>query len=67
MVVAVLQGSTRSERMGARVAKWVVAELEKRGHEAVLVDAAELQLPMLDKMWKEVKASEAAEEQGLRT
>jgi len=55
MVVAVLLGSVRSERMGVRAAKWVVAQLEKRGHEAVLVDAAELKLPLLDKMWKEIK------------
>jgi NAD(P)H-dependent FMN reductase len=55
MVVAVLLGSVRSERMGFRVAKWATAELEKRGHEAVLVDAAELKLPLLDKMWKEIK------------
>ncbi|HEV2709813.1 MAG TPA: NAD(P)H-dependent oxidoreductase [Edaphobacter sp.] len=55
MVVAVLLGSVRSERMGIRAAKWAVAELEKRGHEAVLVDAAELKLPLLDKMWKEIK------------
>jgi NAD(P)H-dependent FMN reductase len=40
MVVAVLLGSVRSERMGDRAAKWVAAELEKRGHEVVLVDAA---------------------------
>jgi NAD(P)H-dependent FMN reductase len=55
MVVAVLLGSVRSDRMGIRAAKWVVAEFEKRGHEAVLVDAAELKLPILDKMWKEIK------------
>ena len=55
MVVAVLLGSVRSERMGDRSAKWAMAELEKRGHEAVLVDAAALDLPMLDKMWKEIK------------
>ncbi|NYF89682.1 NAD(P)H-dependent oxidoreductase [Tunturiibacter empetritectus] len=55
MVVAVLLGSVRSARMGDRAAKWVIAELEKRGHEAVLVDAAELKLPLLDKMWKEIK------------
>ena len=55
MVVAVLLGSVRSERMGIRAAKWAVAQLEKRGHETVLVDAAELKLPMLDKMWKEIK------------
>jgi NAD(P)H-dependent FMN reductase len=32
-----------------------VAQLEARGHEAVLVDASSLDLPILDKMWKEVK------------
>jgi NAD(P)H-dependent FMN reductase len=55
MVVAVLLGSVRSERLGDRAAKWVITQLEKRGHEAVLVDAAELKLPILDKMWKEIK------------
>lgn len=60
MVVAVLLGSVRSERMGGRAAKWAVAQLEKRGHEAVLVDAAELQLPMLDKMWKEIGPKEGS-------
>lgn len=55
MVVAVLLGSVRSERMGIRAAKWVMDQLEKRGHEAVLVDAAALELPLLDKMWKEIR------------
>ena len=58
MIVAVLQGSTRSERMGDRAAKWVMAQLEARGHEAHLVDAATLELPLLDKMWKQVKGSD---------
>ncbi len=66
MVVAVLQGSTRTERMGDRVAKWVIAELQKRGHEPVLVDAAALDLPLLDKMWKEIKDSNSPEHAGLR-
>lgn len=55
MVVAVLLGSVRSERMGIRAAKWVMTQFERRRHEAVLVDAAELNLPLLDKMWKEIK------------
>lgn len=59
MIVAVLQGSVREDRMGDRVAKWVKAELSARGHEVHMVDAAELQLPLLDKMWKEVKNGEA--------
>ena len=55
MLAAVLLGSVRSDRMGIRAAKWALTEFEKRGHEAVLVDAAELKLPILDKMWKEIK------------
>jgi NAD(P)H-dependent FMN reductase len=66
MVVAVLQGSVRSDRMGDRVAKWVISQLEKRGHEAVLVDAAALQLPMLDRMWKEVKDDSSSQHAALR-
>jgi NAD(P)H-dependent FMN reductase len=54
MVVAVLLGSVRSERIGDRAAKWAIMQLQKRGHEAVLVDAQGLELPILDKMWKEI-------------
>jgi NAD(P)H-dependent FMN reductase len=60
MVVAVLQGSVRSGRMGDRVAKWVMSRLEARRHEVVLVDAAALELPLLDKMWKEIKGGSEA-------
>jgi NAD(P)H-dependent FMN reductase len=66
MVVAVLLGSVRSERMGDRAAKWVTAQLEKRGHEVVLVDAAVLKLPMLDKMWKEIKKDTSSKYEKLR-
>ena len=66
MVVAVLQGSVRSERMSDRVAKWVVSQLQARGHEAVLVDAAYLKLPLLDKMWKELKGGSDAGHAQLR-
>jgi NAD(P)H-dependent FMN reductase len=61
MVIAVLLGSVRSERMGNRAAKWVISQLKARGHEAVLVDAAALNLPLLDKMWKEIKTDPPAE------
>src|SRR6201996_2532649 len=66
MVVAVLLGSVRSDRMGIRGAKWEMAEIEKRGHEAVLVDAAELKLPVLDRMWKELKKDTSATDEKLR-
>lgn len=59
MVIAVLLGSVRSERVGDRVAKWAIAQLQARGHEAVLVDAAELRLPLIDKMWKEIDGKRA--------
>lgn len=55
MVVAVLLGSVRSDRLGDRAAKWAISQLGKRGHEAVLVDAAALKLPILDRMWKEIR------------
>jgi NAD(P)H-dependent FMN reductase len=60
MVVPVLLGSVRSDRLGDRAAKWVIRQLESRGHEAILVDAAELNLPILDKMWKEIKSGPPA-------
>lgn len=66
MLVAVLQGSVRTERMGDRAAKWVIAQLKARGHEAVLVDAATLDLPLLDKMWKEIKDDTSAAAEPLR-
>jgi NAD(P)H-dependent FMN reductase len=66
MVVAVLLGSVRRERMGDRAAKWAISQLKARGHEAVLVDAAELKLPLLDKMWKEIKKDPPARYAKLR-
>jgi NAD(P)H-dependent FMN reductase len=58
--------SGRSERMGDRAAKWVISQLEKRGYEVVLVDAAVLKLPLLDKMWKEIKNDTSAANAELR-
>jgi NAD(P)H-dependent FMN reductase len=52
--------------MGDRVAKWVVSQLEARGHEVVLVDAAALDLPLLDKMWKEIRRGSDSKFAGLR-
>jgi NAD(P)H-dependent FMN reductase len=66
MIVAVLLGSVRRERMGDRAGKWAMAQLKARGHEAVLVDAAELKLPLLDKMWKEIKKDPPARYAKLR-
>jgi NAD(P)H-dependent FMN reductase len=55
MKVPVLLGSVRSERIGLRVAEYVMRQLRERGHEPVLVDALVLDLPLLDKMYKEIR------------
>jgi NAD(P)H-dependent FMN reductase len=47
--------------MGDRAAKVVTRELERRGHEVNLVDPLELQLPLLDLMYKEHLPGEAPE------
>jgi len=59
--IAVLLGSVRRDRMGTRAANLVVRELEERGHEVHLVDPLELELPLLDRMYKEHPAGEAPE------
>jgi NAD(P)H-dependent FMN reductase len=65
MVVPVLLGSVRSERLGGRAAKWAMKQLAARAHEAVLVDAQALELPLLDKMWKEIKRDTPAKYKAL--
>jgi NAD(P)H-dependent FMN reductase len=58
---AVLLGSVRRDRQGIRAARLVVNALEMRGCEAVLVDPMELNLPLLDRMYKEHPKGEAPE------
>jgi catechol 2,3-dioxygenase-like lactoylglutathione lyase family enzyme len=54
--IVVILGSVRSERNGFKVAKWVVGKLKEKGHQVSLVDPVELDLPLLDKMYKEMKS-----------
>jgi NAD(P)H-dependent FMN reductase len=56
---AVLLGSVRTQRMGDRAATLLVNALQARGHEAHLVDPLSLQLPLLDRMYKEYPAGSA--------
>lgn len=60
--IAVLLGSVRRDRRGNRAAMMVVRELERRGHDVHLVDPLDLQLPLLDRMYKEHAAGEAPEQ-----
>ena len=57
--IAVLLGSVRRDRMGSRAAQLVIREIERRGHTVHLVDPLELQLPLLDRMYKEHPEGEA--------
>ncbi|MBY0381648.1 MAG: NAD(P)H-dependent oxidoreductase [Xanthobacteraceae bacterium] len=51
--ILVLYGSYRSDRMGIRLADYLVAQLRQRGDDAELIDAKAIGLPMLDRMYKE--------------
>ncbi|WP_426690293.1 NADPH-dependent FMN reductase [Rhodanobacter ginsengiterrae] len=61
MSFAVLLGSVRRDRMGIRAARLVMQALKARGHAAQLVDPMELQLPLLDRMYKEYEPGAAPE------
>jgi NAD(P)H-dependent FMN reductase len=51
--ILVLYGSYRSDRMGIRLADYLVAGLRGRGEDVELIDAKAVGLPMLDRMYKE--------------
>ena len=53
LVVPVLLGSVRSDRQGIKAARYIIRQLQDRGHEPVLVDPMEKNLPLLDRMFKE--------------
>ena len=61
LTVPVILGSVRADRAGIRAARYLVAQLEARGHAAPLIDPAELQLPLLDRMYKEYPQGQAPE------
>jgi len=51
--ILVFYGSYRSDRMGIRLAHFVVEGLRERGDNVELIDAKAVGLPMLDRMYKE--------------
>src|SRR5690242_8675753 len=57
--ILVFYGSYRSDRLGIRLAQFVVDGLRARGEDVELIDAKEVNLPMLDRMYKEHKKGEA--------
>src|SRR5262249_3544420 len=57
--IAVLVGSVRSDRQGIKAARFVERSLAERGHDLMIVDPVALQLPLLDRMYKEYPKGEA--------
>jgi NAD(P)H-dependent FMN reductase len=57
--ILVFYGSYRSDRMGIRLAQFVVEGLRARGDDVELIDAKAVGLPMLDRMYKEYPKGEA--------
>jgi NAD(P)H-dependent FMN reductase len=51
--ILVFYGSYRSDRRGIRLARFIVAGLAARGDSPELIDAKAVNLPMLDRMYKE--------------
>jgi len=59
--ILVFYGSYRSDRMGIRLAQYVVERLRRRGDDVELIDAKAINLPLLDRMYKEYPKGEAPE------
>lgn len=59
--ILVFYGSYRSDRMGIRLAHFVVEGFRARGDEVELIDARAVDLPMLDRMYKEHPKGQAPE------
>lgn len=57
--ILVFYGSYRADRLGIRLADFIVSGLRARGQATELVDAKAIGLPMLDRMYKEFPAGTA--------
>jgi NAD(P)H-dependent FMN reductase len=57
--ILVFYGSYRSDRMGIRLANFIVKNLRERGCDTELIDAKAVNLPMLDRMRKEYPKGQA--------
>ncbi len=61
MKILVFYGSVRRHRQGVKAARFVVSEMERRGHAVTLVDPLEYDFGLLDLMYKEYAADEKPE------
>lgn len=53
--IAVIVGSVRRDRNGIKVGRWLENKISQRGHKVFFVDPMELDLPILDRMYKEME------------
>jgi NAD(P)H-dependent FMN reductase len=59
--IVLLFGSVRTERQGIRAVRFVERQFRSRGHAVTVVDPLEVQLPLLDRMFKEYPPGAAPE------
>ena len=52
--IALIVGSVRHHRQGIKVARWVEKKLKGRNHTVFFIDPIEINLPLLDRMYKEM-------------
>ena len=52
--IALIVGSVREKRQGIKVARWMEAKLKSRDHTVYFIDPLEFNLPLLNKMYKEM-------------
>ena len=52
--IALFVGSVRRDRQGIKVARWIEGKLKNRNHIVFFIDPLELNLPLLDRMHKEM-------------
>ena len=57
--ILIFYGSYRSDRKGIRFAEWLVRSFQARGADVELIDAKAVDLPILDRMYKEYPRGEA--------
>ena len=53
--IALIVGSVRRDRQGIKVARWMEEKLKTRNHTVYFIDPLELNLPLLDRMYKEME------------
>lgn len=53
--IALIVGSVRRDRQGIKVARWMEEKLKSRNHTVFFIDPLKLELPLLDRMYKEME------------